>query len=181
MPDSLKLAVAMLAIAAGFLTLAVSADAATSAATTATLDRMYPGRTAADDPRSHGLQGAAYRYWHRKGVGMHEECEASVEFFWSDLEGRGWGEANLCWATLDREYVFDVARGPASEFTPGWGRRWWAAQECGMWAHELGHALGLEHEDAGRYPVMADYGGVVPRECWRTARKWYGPKRRHRR
>jgi hypothetical protein len=57
--------------------------------------------------------------------------------------------------------------------------RWDLLQECGVVVHEVGHALGLRHEDADLWPIMGEgfWYRDIPGGCRAWARKTSGQRR----
>jgi hypothetical protein len=154
-------------IALALLALARPAAAAETGAFAATGRLPFPAMTAANDTRGRALQTVALNYWRRMGV---TTCPEGIDTFYATLtsaiELAAEGE---CWTTLDRHEAFYGMRGRWIDGRK-W-RRWYIRMECATWTHGIGHALGLTHDDATRYPVMYEVitPDIAPRECRRMA------------
>jgi len=137
----------------------------------ATARADYPGQRPAIDGRLVAEIHVAVQFWADRGVAG---CPGGITAYYagdlSGAEGFALGRGGACtiWIEdrLTREYRSDHEQRHA---------RADAATECGIVAHEVGHALGLEHTPSG---VMADGPVTTPYACNAWARKTFPVKRR---
>lgn len=149
-------------------------DLAVSAWATRTQHEAFPLMSTAADPRAKGLQGGAFRYWRSAGL---TGCPYGVELFYAAIESDGASAIGECWGVMQRRLARQLRN-----YRRGDTRRWirWGAEfECVLWAHEIGHALGLTHDDAVDHPVMTPFAdsAAPPAECVQRARAMYPPRR----
>lgn len=100
------------------------------------------------------------------------ELAGSTEGVVQASKADGWSAIGSCAFALVPRYAAH-SRGPR-----GWWTRLDLRNECDTVVHEAGHAIGLTHDDAGQFPVMAQghYDEAIPRRCsaWagRAMRAW---------
>lgn len=85
----------------------------------------------------------------------------------------GWSAIGSCAFALTPHFAAETRR------ARGWWTRFDLKLECATVVHEGGHARGLVHEDAARFPIMAEGhpdDSAIPRRCgaWagRIMREW---------
>jgi hypothetical protein len=145
--------------------------------------QVYPGHTA---PELTAQINIALSVWDARGIHVSDRCPDTVVGYFTDsvdgANGRGLG----CEEYLPSAPIY-------TDGTPvpgGWGKDN-GAYFASVVEHETGHALGLSHEDAYRFPIMTpswplpaagDHAqDVVVKAPVKIKKKHHKRRKRHRR
>ena len=162
-------------------TILVALIAFSCLASSAQANEWWTNESPATDPRSKVMRTAVASYYERILPGrIAEKCPNGLTLEFGEIfDPTVFGYGENCWAMLNAKLVAKDYRLPRSFYKRG-GKSLWAAGECKAWTHEIGHAIGLTHDDVGLVPEMHWMGQAHPsRECWEAVALMYPRDSRH--